>query len=678
MDQPTMRRLVALFVVLVPWLLLPTSPARGQEPSVSLTLVSQTPWNSIDQRRLDIVVRATNEGNRSIGNLSLGWTLWGPVIGRIDYERSLLADPENVVPIAGDTVPERGTLGPGRSTQFRMSVPLSSPGISQTNSFVYPLKIDLRTGFTSLAAIRTPVIFLVRRPLTPLHLTWTFVLHQPVWFDPSGVFTSTAMEQEVGPRGALAEEVSALATLTRERPGAPIDVVVSPVLLADLFRMQKGYRIQDGADRRRVPAGTGGSAQATRILTDLRQVAAGRSVELSSWPYAAPNLPALTAAGMTKDLKVQIDRGRDAVASILGRNPTDSVISPPGSSVDATSLSALAAKGVHLLLLDPSSAPRPSLQNGYALPAVTSIQSGPESMTAVVSDLSVQDMVSSPLVTEDPARAAQALLGELAMIWLQAPSQERGLAITFSGAFRPPTGFFGPLIRGLGRAPWVVRTDATDLARQFPPTGQVRLVETSPATFPRTYVADIRAARQQVDVYRSMLVAPNSEPDQLANLLLLAESGQFLSEQSTGSLFVAYARRAVSSVFGAVRPDAGQVITLTSSSGTGIPIRVTNANDLPLRVIVKLVSPHLRGTPQSSMVLAARSTHTVDFNVRLATTGRFLVDVEVASPTGLVVNDETLVVRSTAYNRIALIITVGAAALSLLIWARRFVPRRTS
>jgi Family of unknown function (DUF6049)/Glycosyl hydrolase family 57 len=679
MGQPTMRRLVALFVVLVPWLLLlPVPGARGQEPAIRLTLVAQTPWNSIHQRRLDVIVRATNGSDRAIGNLSVGWTLWGPVITRNEYVRSLSVDPENAVPIAGDTIPEKGTIKAGGSRDFRVALNLSSPGISLTDSLVYPLKIDVRTGFTSLAAIRTPVIFLVRRPLTPLHLTWTFVLHQPVAFDPHRVFTSTAMEKEVGPGGQLAEEITALSALTKQGPGTPIDVVVSPVLLADLTRMRAGYRVMDGGKRRVVDPGTGGAASAAQLLADLRQIAASRRVELSAWPFSAPNLPAMVEGGLARDVKVQVDLGKAMVATILGREPTDGVLSPPGSSVDPASLSVLAAKHVELLLLEPSAAPPPAQPLGFAPPPTTAIPVGRQAMVAVVADPSIEAMLSSPLVTEDPARGAQAVLGELAMIWLEQPSNERGLAVMFPGAFHPPVGFFGPLIRGLGAAPWLRKTTATNLAHDFPPTRQLRLPPTTPSTFPRSYVDAIRDARRQIEVYRSMLVAPSTEPDRLANLLLLAESGQFLSDQATGSSFVEYARGALAAVFGAVRPDAGQVITLTSSSGTGIPIRVTNGNSLPLRVIVRLVSPHLRGTPQSGMVLAAQSTQTVDFDVRLATTGRFPVRVEVTSPSGGVINQDTLIVRSTAYNRIALIITIGAAALSLLIWARRFVPRRTS
>jgi hypothetical protein len=47
------------------------------------------------------------------------------------------------------------------------------------------------------------------------------------------------------------------------------------------------------------------------------------------------------------------------------------------------------------------------------------------------------------------------------------------------------------------------------------------------------------------------------------------------------------------------------------------------------------------------------------------------------SPSGRMIGDATIVVRSTAYNRTALLITIGAALVLLLVWARRFLPGRT-
>jgi hypothetical protein len=287
-------------------------------------------------------------------------------------------------------------------------------------------------------------------------------------------------------------------------------------------------------------------------------------------------------------------------------------------------------------------------------------------------------MLSSDLVTEDPVRAAQAVLGELAAIWLEQPGLDRGIAVTFPEGFEPSGAFFGQLVRGVAGAPWLRKSTASAMAEAFPPTSDSKLAATVPVPFPRAYVDIIKQTRRWIGTYRSMLVDESAEPDRLDTKLLLAESGQFLADQPAGLSFVGSVREEIGSVFGAVLPDTTQPITLTSSSGTGIPIRVTNGNREPLRVSVRLVSPHLSGSPQSSMVLKADSTQTVNFDVQLNTSGRFGVHVEVTSPSGRVINTAILTVRSTAYNRFALFITIGAALLALLVWARRFVPRRTS
>ncbi len=681
MGPPTMHRLAAFcsaaLLLTSALFLLPGTGAGAQEPAVRLTLVRQTPWNSTSKRELDVTVRARNTGTETLGELSVGWTLWGPVFTRIDYERSLVADPENAIALGGGTVPETGTLAPGQTRVFRIHLLLNSAGISSTQSLVYPLKIDLRTGFTSLAAIRTPVIFLVRRPLVPLDLTWTFVLDAPIAFGPDGVFTSPALEQELAPGGRLAGEIAALLKLTQVRPSTPVDVAISPVLLMDLARMRAGYSVLDQGQVRQVKAGSDGAAAAGRALADLKQVAGELEVELSALPFSDPSLPAMTA-GLERDLTSQLELGRAAITSAVGGTPDPSLLRPPGSALDQLSLDQLAARGVGLLVMDPAVLPPPAQPLGFAPPATASLTTDSGPVKAIVADPDVQALLSSEMVAEDPVRAGQAFLGELAAIWLEQPGIERGLALTFPETFEPPGAFFRTVVGGVAGAPWLRKTSATTLAQAFPPAELSQLPATTPAVFPRTYVDAIKQTQRRIDTYRSMLVADSAQPDKIESTLLLAESGQFVPDPSVGATFIQAARESVATVLGAVRPDAGQVITLTSSAAAGIPVRVTNGNAEPLKVTVKLVSPHLSGTPQSSMVLKAEATQTVTFDVRLNTTGRFPVDVEVASPTGRVISTDTLIVRSTAYNRIALLITVGAALLALLVWARRFLPRRTS
>jgi hypothetical protein len=95
-------------------------------------------------------------------------------------------------------------------------------------------------------------------------------------------------------------------------------------------------------------------------------------------------------------------------------------------------------------------------------------------------------------------------------------------------------------------------------------------------------------------------------------------------------------------------------------------------------VNVGLVSQYLTESPSQEVVLGPGDTQTLTFPVDLKTTGRFPVLIQVAAPGGRVVNESSVVVRSTEYSRIALIITIAAAAVLVLLWARRFLSRRTT
>ncbi len=228
MVGPTMRRLLSLLGVLGALALLP-SVALGQEPaSVRLTLLSQTPWNSsfdpAHDRELLLSFRAENLGAAPLGELSIGVTLYGRVISRTAYESSLTADPPLV--IQAQTLPREDALEPGQARDFTVVLTLDSPSIDPDDSGVYPLKVDLRSGLTSLAAIRTAVVFLVREPEIPLDLSWTLVLQHPIAFGPDGVFTSPALETALLPGGRLAAQIHALLELAADPSQPAVDVAI--------------------------------------------------------------------------------------------------------------------------------------------------------------------------------------------------------------------------------------------------------------------------------------------------------------------------------------------------------------------------------------------------------------------------------------------------------------------
>jgi hypothetical protein len=679
MAAPIMRRpLPALLALVIALTLVPASASAQEAPAVTLTLLSQTPWNSSydPEQGRDLVVRfrADNRGDVPIEDLSIGVAVYGRVISRSAFEASLTADP--LVVIDADSFIREDALMPGVPRDFEIEFPLDA-GIDPDDSGVYPVKIELRSGFTSLAAIRSAVVFLVREPELPLSLSWTFVLQQPIVVGPDGTFTSTALEEALGPEGRLDAQIRALLGLVADPTMPAVDVAVAPTLLLQLDRMSRGYSVATATGVREVPAGEGGSALALQALDDLRGIAAAPNVLVTALPYASPEFPSLLTGGLGRDVPTQIDRGRQVVGELIRTAPATSIVRPPGAALDDQTLEVLPQFGVSTLVAGPFTvAPSPQ-PLGFAGPPTAGL-GGDGGLEAIVPEPGVMARLQSPPTLDDPVLTAQTVLGELATIWQEQPGVERGLGLVVSEDLLAQPAFYGALARNVAGAPWLRTMHAGEFVLRFPPAEASALTSPNPRTFGSSYVSELRRARRNVDVFRSMLAEPSTLPDEYEQLLLLAESRQFLSSPEGGLAFIGHVRDSTAAVFAAVGIDTVEEITLASSTGSPIPVTVLNGSDEALRVTVELHSSRLEGTPSIDLELAAASSETVTFTVDVRSTGVFTVEVQVAAPTGRVIEVQSFTVRSTVYNRIALFITIGAAVLLLALWARRFLPRRTS
>jgi hypothetical protein len=182
--------------------------------------------------------------------------------------------------------------------------------------------------------------------------------------------------------------------------------------------------------------------------------------------------------------------------------------------------------------------------------------------------------------------------------------------------------------------------------------------------------------RTDIATYRSILVRPNPLPDQLETTVLLAESQSFTDKNLAGRAFLDSVRHRLTREFHKVTPDiTDPQRTLASRNGV-IPVGITNTTGYPVRVSVRLVSNRLSFLPADTQPLRLNGdSTTLLFHVQARTTGRFPVQVQILTPNGVELTHDELVVRSTAYNLIALIITIGAALFLLLWWGRRFLPR---
>jgi hypothetical protein len=100
--------------------------------------------------------------------------------------------------------------------------------------------------------------------------------------------------------------------------------------------------------------------------------------------------------------------------------------------------------------------------------------------------------------------------------------------------------------------------------------------------------------------------------------------------------------------------------------------------DRVLRVVVEVASGRVDFLHGSSRTVRLdRPNQVVTFDAQVKASGRSPIEVRVRAPNGLVLSQEVLVVRSTALNPIALIITVGAGLVLVGLWSRRLFRRRT-
>lgn len=671
------RGLLALAIFLVS-ALVAAPPAQAQTAAqvatpVTLTLVSQTPWNTPKDPLLKIAVRADNAGTAAVGDLTLGVTIGAAVRSRTAYETSLTEGPE--LPIFATTIPERDALDPLGTRRFRTSVDLSTiGGLAGSDSLVYPIRVDLRSGGVPVAALDTALIFLVRAPEVPLLVSTAIELTGRTAFGPDGRLADMAFEAEVAPTGALGTEVAALDRLAREQLG-PIDLVVEPSLLDQLDQMADGYERVDGS---KVANGTGPASDAASLLSALRRVASSPSVRLGATPFSGPNVPSLLASGLAGDLAAQQATGRETVRTILGVDPGSSVVRPPEGALDDAAVGALAALGASTILGDADTVTRPPQPNEFAPLPTATLAAGAQTVALVLPDPGTQSLLTQAELLADPVRAAQATLGELATIWREqpVPSQPRGVALMLPTGLPPR--LWGALLGRLSSAPFLRPTNALDLVAQVPPPVAPSPL-TSPATerFSPAYVEAIKRERRDLLAFRSMLVEPTLLPDRLGRDLLYAESAVSLGNELVGRAWIDQVNLVTHDIFGRAVPDTSQVFTFLSETAS-IPLRMGDPGELPIRFTVQLRSNRFRFPDgDRQLVTLTQPNQIVTFSATALASGQGTIQVVLRAPSGRAIRQTTLTVRSTSANRIAVAVTVAAALVLVLLWSRRLFRRPT-
>lgn len=668
-----MRRLGVTLVIA--FLLVPAAPARAQADDVRLTLLRQTHF-ATPEDPLMARVEVENDTDAALTDLAFRTSVYDPTGSRSEYASWLegtdlaLVSQSEPTPVDRSIEPHSSRVLPPVSMELGFLADFYGNGL-------FPLKVELLAEGVPVALIRTSVVFIVQEPKVPLNVALTFVLDAPFRMLPDGSFVDGALADQLGETGRLEVIVRAL-----EDRSFPRTLVIGPLLLDQLRSMADGYRLRQGSSVVDVGPGEVTAVRAGEMLARLRALAGQPNVELVALPYASPSIPSLTIPQLGEDLRAQLSRGRRIVGEALGIAPSESVIQPPGGALTETAVSAMADTGIRTVLLRAAGL-KPLLGLTFSPPPVGELDAGSgRSMDAVITDPDVDDRLDD--LPDDPRLRAQLVVGELSAIFFESPSNDRGVSILIDESLAPSARFLAALIAPLTSVPdevaWLRPAKASRLLTTIgteEPAPPDRVVEPAPGRrFSSSFLTEMTLTQAALQQYAS--VAGENAPllDRLRGLRFAAESRWLLPDEEVALGYLQAARSAVDREFAKIEPPVPTTIRLTSRNGL-IPLTIHSSADYAMRVALILRSQRL------DFIGGARKEVTLDqpeqlvtFQVRAQTTGRFPVTVVLETPDGGPIAESSILVRSTAYNRVALIITIGAAVFLAAWWGRRFLPRR--
>jgi uncharacterized protein DUF6049 len=672
------RRLLAALAVLLAVSAGLAVPGRGraQPAGSALELVLQSISPVVGPKtplRYRVAVR--NHGQVPVRGLLVQVRVGQPVATRSELASLLAAAGGPTAGLTGlDEFRPPAEVAPGATVLLeprRVAVP-PRLGTGGTGA-VLPLSVQVQAQAGPLTArLGTFVVQLPARPAQPLRAALLVPFHEPPHRNSSGEFVDDWLAGLLAPTGSLGAVAAELA-----RPGAPrLTMVVDGLLVEEATAMAGSWRLRERGTSTIVPAGSRQSRDAGRFLQNLK-TAASRN-QPAAFPYANADLPALIR---NRSDGQALEIGRNVLRAELGTPPDQRLAWPVDGAIDAAVLQALATAGADTVVLDPRRLPTSATTTQNA--TVDLGEGMLQRQRALVGDPALSAALADPRAASAPVEWAQRILAETAVAWLERPnaSEPRGILLAPPHGWRPPPAFFRALASGLAAAPWLrvqrAATLADDVA-QGPDQGERRLATVTAADvgagLPDAYLDRVAQVRSELASFRGTVgLGFHPASGDFDRDLLIAESSDWrpASARARGRAFVRAVQRGIAGVYRRVDVESTRV-TLTARRGT-IPITVRNDSAQRLTVVLRLSSPKVDLPPESSepFVLEPHRRSTQLLGVGTRTTGTFPIRVDVFTADGAepIAGGEVVLV-STAFNRVALVLSGGAAGFLLLWWRR--------
>ncbi len=654
------------------------SPVRGAAP-VGIRLRSSTLWVAPK----DAVVTTVALSGVPAG-ASLHTTLRGAVPTRSAY--ALAAKGQNVTAEI-HAFPDQDLRAGATSASVRFNVSdgtgaaPADDAVTLTRPGVYPLQIEVRDqAGTPTATLNTFLVRLGPAPATgetrnqkPLHVATELRLATPPSHDARG-----AVDLSTTTRRRVERLVAGLNGRPRTGDAAAVELGITPELLDALAQSNRASDRQLLADLR--------LDTEPYSLSRLTSV----SIDLKRW-LTTPSLTGRASEQLASGSRTTTERlhGVDDGTADLARWSTTS----PATVGEVTWLADQGATRflvpeASLETLDPASFPR-----SLAAPFDLALPDG-RHVRAVQTD----PALTAYFENDDPVLGANHLLADLAVMALDLPALDRGVAVASPMSWSPSPAFLRAYLDGLdsaaptGTSPLVSSTSMSSLFDDVPlaraggdesTEGPVLVRPLRPATKPAPLTSlGVDSARTTASIVSLAEMVPGGARESartvaaLKGRVTVAASSALSVDEQTRRL--AAVRADVQSTIATVRLPSTQTVTLTSRTAD-LPLTVHRPADGPTVVRLTFDTPtrlHLVDGASRVVHLKGASTQ-IRVRVHADAPGDSIVHVTATSPNGTLLAGSTkLVVRSTAVSGMGLVISFGSLAFLFLWWGRDIVRVR--
>jgi hypothetical protein len=664
-----------------------TSPAASRATAASrapaapsLTLTSQTPWVSPAAPWFSLAVAVGNTAG-PIGDLRVELTFYNRINNPSEMGQALNATPAKrvltrttatvsaapgggIATTCATVLPEADATAPTTVPSDTVACPANSPTVTLgctpdegVCGDVYPVSVALYRQSDTTALARFTTFLTYQEPGVSSSIGQGGPLRVGLVM-PISVRFSPALAAPAA--GDLKQEEALTGTLASHR-GVPFTVAANPATVTSM--------VADGKAGRRVRA-------QLQSLT-----AAPGDAQLITQPFVPIDVAALTGAGLTGEIGEQLLRGTSLLRA-AGLHPSAGTwvdTTSDFSSANAGDLAGglQAAEADHLILNDADLAP--GGLNDLTFAQTFTLPLGHEAhITAAATDGQVDSLFTAH--PSDPVLAANQIAASLEFIHFENADEPdtRGIVVEPPASWQPSSVLITTLLNELADNPALSPVTLNQFFDKVAQGGNKEPASRhlKPGAAPKEPVISATSARHLATArahLTSFIAAVMGHPavlTQLSDLMLATENRGFDSS----------ARAAALAVFTEHFGDELNLIslanqgTITFTSRTApIPVAVLSAAPFTVKVVLSLDSDKFSFPDGTNRTLTLdRPTTPVRIEAHSRTSGdRLPVAVTLTTPDGqLVIARAALTVHATSISLVGVALTVLAALVFLVWWAR--------